>query len=378
MLTTNLASAQNSLYDIQRRISSGTKVAWPSDDPGAYEVIRNLHGDIARLQQYARNNDQAERELLAIDDVLQNTLGLFQRGSEIAIRASDATVSASDRQAMASEVNNLIESLVAKANHHEAGHYRFGGLRSDTAPYLTTDTNGDGWIDQVTYQGSDEVKRIEIGRGVYVGVTVPGTNLSGRNAAFQTASEDLFGSLIQLRDTLSAGLNPVDTENFTAQAVTDTLAVSRPYRTGTAVELSTKGTLPAGLSANTTYYAISVPGAIQLAASLDDARNGIAIDITSAGAGTFTIKQKALEELNRGVDHVTSMLSIIGAREEAVTNQHDILIQQESTITTALEKAESVDIAQAMVELSSRQTAYQAALKASAVFMNSPSLVDFI
>lgn len=378
MLTGNLGAQQDGIYAIQRKISSGKNITKPSDDPGMYEIIQRLHADLAMNNQYERNIDLASRELISVENSLRNTLNILQRAGELAIRGADATTSVTDRQAMGNEVNELLESLLSIANFNEAGHYRYAGLRSDTAPFTAADANGDGMTDSVSYTGSQEVKQVEISRGVYIPVTVPGSNVSGENAAFQTETTDLFNTLIDLRDRLLAGENLAETRNATADAATDVLTVSGSYKTGSRIQVSTTGTLPGGLSANTDYYAIVAAGGIRLAASLDDARNGIAIDITDAGTGTLSVQSRTGDTLTKNEAHVLTMISTIGARQETLATHSEILESHQVNITNTLEESESIDIAQAMMELTQQQAAYQAALQASSMFLNQPSLVDFI
>lgn len=78
---------------------------------------------------------------------------------------------------------------------------------------------------------------------------------------------------------------------FTA-ATTDLLTVSSTtdYATGTPVVVTTTGTLPAGLSADTVYYVINVSSTtMKLATTAANATAGTAVDITSTGSGTHTI-----------------------------------------------------------------------------------------
>lgn len=78
-------------------------------------------------------------------------------------------------------------------------------------------------------------------------------------------------------------------EPFTATPATDILTVARVYMTGEKVRLTTTGTLPAGLSTGTDYFAVVVSDSqIRLASSVANAFAGIYIDITSAGTGTHT------------------------------------------------------------------------------------------
>ncbi|MGK9234766.1 hypothetical protein KXS07_23665 [Inquilinus limosus] len=79
---------------------------------------------------------------------------------------------------------------------------------------------------------------------------------------------------------------------FTADAATDQItAVGHGMASGEGpFYLTTTGALPAGLAANTKYWAIRVGAdVLKLAASKADALAGTAIDITSAGTGTHTL-----------------------------------------------------------------------------------------
>lgn len=82
---------------------------------------------------------------------------------------------------------------------------------------------------------------------------------------------------------------------FTAVAATDicTLAAAaadKHPRTGLKVRLTTTGTLPAGLALATDYFCIETGtiNQVKLASSLQNARDGVAIDITDTGSGTHT------------------------------------------------------------------------------------------
>lgn len=70
---------------------------------------------------------------------------------------------------------------------------------------------------------------------------------------------------------------------------------SHSWRTGDHVQMTTTGTLPAGLATATDYYVIVVdPNEIQVANSLANAHAGTQVDITgAAGGGTHTIEAQS-------------------------------------------------------------------------------------
>ncbi len=93
----------------------------------------------------------------------------------------------------------------------------------------------------------------------------------------------------------------VDTDAFpqgvsSVATGTDILSLSGErllFERGDRVQVTSSGTLPAGISALTNYYVIpwqykSTPR-IKLASSLDNARKGVGIDITTAGSGSITV-----------------------------------------------------------------------------------------
>lgn len=97
----------------------------------------------------------------------------------------------------------------------------------------------------------------------------------------------------------SLDFSDVQQEYVTAANVStggDSLTVTKVYADGDPVVLRTSGTIPVGLTANTTYYAIYVSDTeIQLALTEADALAGTEIDITSQGTGTHSlISRKAI------------------------------------------------------------------------------------
>lgn len=92
-----------------------------------------------------------------------------------------------------------------------------------------------------------------------------------------------------------------------------TLDTGTAVITGTPIYLTAGGTLPSGLTANTTYYAIVTNGKVYFAETYDDAINDRAISLGSVGSGTnnLTTTPQVIQWLgspNQGM--MTSCLSI--------------------------------------------------------------------
>lgn len=93
------------------------------------------------------------------------------------------------------------------------------------------------------------------------------------------------------------------------------------YQRGDRVQLTTTGTLPAGLSLATDYYVIPYQRKdtcrIRLATTYENALNNVYIDITDAGSGTHTVTKKAEPRYSGAVT--------IDTEQEVGENVKDIL-----------------------------------------------------
>jgi hypothetical protein len=70
------------------------------------------------------------------------------------------------------------------------------------------------------------------------------------------------------------------------------LETEKRWTSGHRMILTTNGNLPAPLSSSASYYLIGETGkTYQLAATLEDARRGVAIDLTDSGSGSLVLKR---------------------------------------------------------------------------------------
>jgi len=366
-----------SMYEVQEQIASGKKVHYPSDDPTAYNRMAELHNDGTRLDHFMRSVRRLNDDYLEYDSIIQQVAEKAQRVTEMVIDSSDRTLSRLNLDVHAEMVNLILEDLVVLANTTSDASSLFAGLRADVPAYAIT-RDAEGRIDSVTYQGNAGERQVEIADGITVTANIVGTDLTGDGGMFQSERVDIFADLMQLRDRLLAGENPVQSEAFTADAGADTLTVGNVYSTGCTVILESNGTLPGGVESGRTYYAIRVsPTEIRLANSLADARAGVYVDITDAGIGEQGITQQSLADAERNLEHILAHLSALGAREERLTVHEAFLQDVHLANKVELNDLESVDVAEAVTELTAKQVAYEAALRVTMQMMNS-SLLNYM
>lgn len=109
---------------------------------------------------------------------------------------------------------------------------------------------------------------------------------------FKKADIDEFAGSVTVQKKVASYFHAALAVTFTADAGTDvcTIASGTAPNTGTAVVLTTTGTLPAGLSLATNYFVIYVSATtFKLATTITNADAGTQIDITDAGSGVHTV-----------------------------------------------------------------------------------------
>lgn len=129
----NLQSNLSSMSDLQSRLSSGTKIVRPSDDPSATARTMALRSDKAAVAQASRNADDGVAWLSTIDNATQASISALRRARDLTVQgASSGSVGAASRQALATEIDGIRDSLLDLANTKLQGRSVFAGT-SDSA-----------------------------------------------------------------------------------------------------------------------------------------------------------------------------------------------------------------------------------------------------
>ncbi len=204
---TDLAYQTRRILTLQEQLSSGLRVNRPSDDPLNARRAIYAQSMIAKNEQYMKNITTIRPYLNEAEASITNTLDVIQRARELAIEGRNSTNAQLQRNQIATEVNQLIESVLSEANHQTSGRYIFGGTVTATAPFQET-RGANGEIISVTYQGNDNYINTEIAEGVQIT-----TNQTGREVFLTTGAQstDILQTLISLRDNLrSANFTGID------------------------------------------------------------------------------------------------------------------------------------------------------------------------
>lgn len=186
----------NRVFEFEQQLATGYRVNRPSDDPIDARRAVNIKIEIAQLTQFLGNITDARPQLDDTETALQNTVDVLQRVRELTVQGSNGTNSQEQLDAIATEINQLLEETLVLSNSQSVGRYIFSGTRTKTIAFAETRVAGE--IATVTYQGNLEAINIAISESAQVKINVDG------QSAFQGGT-DIFATLISIRDELRAG-----------------------------------------------------------------------------------------------------------------------------------------------------------------------------
>ena len=177
-ISKQLMAAQLKYNNAQNEILTTRKINKPSDDPSAASRIAITKKQLNDYNMYSRSINSANLQINSMENALAQTNSQMERAAELVTQAASETTSASSAQAIKSELQELMKSILMLANSQVDGQYIFSGANTETPAY-TIDNDGN-----VTYQGSADTadgttRQLEIYDGTYVPLNQAGDSIFG-------------------------------------------------------------------------------------------------------------------------------------------------------------------------------------------------------
>lgn len=191
------------MQEIQEKLSTGKQINRPSDNPSGMRKVLGLKAEELKFQQFSDNTEIAKERMNYTFNSLENIQDVLSKIKELGIQASNDTIGQSEREIIAGELNELLESVLQFTNAENDGRYIFAGTKTTTSPFSATRDSA-GRISSVTYEGNNEEIDYQIGPNTYIAINTPGEMIFQDNG--------LFSTLISMRDALAS--NAFDSSAF--------------------------------------------------------------------------------------------------------------------------------------------------------------------
>jgi len=152
LLPSLLASIQQSRQNetiATQELASGRSVNQLSDNPAASASLVQNHNQAGADAQFLQSLSTLQSKFQVADSTLSNVVTVLTRALSLGTEGANGTLNAADRQAIAGEVQGLLNQTVALANTSYQGAYLFSGTKVTTQPFTLDPTTN-----AVTYQGN--------------------------------------------------------------------------------------------------------------------------------------------------------------------------------------------------------------------------------
>jgi len=180
-----------------QQLSSGKSLSYPSDNPTQIAEDISFRTDITVQTQVGNNLSSTQQQLTTVDSALANVTGVLQSARSLAVQGASDTLTPAQEQAIATQVDQLLQETVGFANTQYAGQYVFAGTAAPTS--LPVQTVGSP-ISAVTFGGNEvpQTQTLPDGQTLTTSVTMR----QAFNYGSADGSPDVFQTLINLRNTL--------------------------------------------------------------------------------------------------------------------------------------------------------------------------------
>jgi len=373
----NLGLSGNSLSTSMQRLSSGLRVNSAKDDAAGLAISERMSTQVRGLTVAARNANDGISLAQTAEGALGKVGDMLQRMRDLAVQSSNATNSASDREALQSELSQLRDEVdrVAKTT-------TFNGAK-------LLDGSFTGGVFQV---GANSGDNITVGALSNTKVTELGNSIYGSGATAATAT-DALQTILAGNGTVAAadvtigiqGANSTAVQTVTIKADAN---MTKEQALGKAIEAINSKTADTGVTAFLEEDAAGVKQ-IQLRATEDTSGTATSVAVTySSGtnvtgtgnnlvaAGTLTeagdkgIDQidistqsgswEAMQRLDKAIDSVSSARGQLGALQTRFEKAVENIDIQNENVTAARGRIIDADFASETANLSRAQILQQA------------------
>jgi flagellar hook-associated protein 3 FlgL len=191
----DLQQSQAALNVALQEVSTGKSVSVPSDNPAASASMVQNTIETGNVDQYTQNVSSMLSMVQTADSALSNVVSSLTQAISLGTQGANGTNSSANLQAIAQQVQGILDSVVAQANTSYGGNYLFAGTASQSKPFGADASSASGY----SYNGNSDVNTVAVGDNMGVQVNLPG------NEIFSNPSTDVLGSLSSLISALQSG-----------------------------------------------------------------------------------------------------------------------------------------------------------------------------
>jgi flagellar hook-associated protein 3 FlgL len=356
------------LAKTQQQLSTGLKVQNAADDPTGMVLVNQMNVEISTSTQYVTNGNTAQTNLGLEQQALSDATNVMQNANSLVVEANNSSLTAAQRQNIATELQQDLNSLVSIANRQDSsGAYLFAGIANSSQPFTKSNNT-------VTYTGANQVNQVQIDQNQSISVGDTGAtafmNIPTGNGTFATsASLSNTGSASISTGTVvnsnqwvpgNYTITFTDPTDYTVTDSAGNTVSSGTYTDGDSiafngVQMTINGTPAAGDT-----FTVSPSGT----SSAFDALSNLITTLNSTTLNNGQLATQiggAIQQINNSITNFSNVAASVGSRLNAITASQSTATTNQTTLKTTIGTITNTDYAAATTALSSEELALQAA-----------------
>lgn len=342
--TSQLGTLQSSLARTQMQLSKQTRILTAADDPVAAARALEVSQSQEMNLQFETNRKSARSSLSLVETSLKSAGDLIQDIQQLTVNAGNGTMQASDRAALATEIEGRLADLLGVANTTDgSGGYLFSGYMSTTQPFSAIPGGAQ-------YNGDQGVRQLQVGASRKLPLSAPGSTVFEGNPTGNGTFQTQAGSGNKGAGIISAGTvtdRALLSQNPNKYAITFTVTAGPPSTTEYRVD-DTSTDPPTVVRPNTTYE----PGK-------QISFGGLAFDIKGAPAdgdtfsiepsekeSIFTTVSKLVEALRAPADDASGKAALTNSLNTAMnhlSSAHDNVLTVQASVGANMKELDYLD-----------------------------------
>ena len=380
----NLALSGQSLNTTMQRLSSGLRVNSAKDDAAGLAIAERMNTQVKGLTVAARNANDGISLAQTAEGALGKVGDMLQRMRELAVQASNATNSASDRKALQAEVSQLAAEIdrVAKQTNFNGQKILDGSFAG--AVFQVGANSGDNvTLGALVDTRSSKVSNISYG-------TQKETPISTEDSSTNDTLKDYASPLDSTDLTITVSSNDGNTQITEVTLPDLPAATSRQERLGQVVEAINNKSADTGVTAyltkidGTEDYTVTImssridadglPATIEFGSGFTTETTGISADLDITDADGIKNEQGiddidvttqegswiALKKIDSAIDQINGARATLGAMQTRFENAVNNIDIQVENLSAARGRIVDADFAVETANLSRTQILQQA------------------
>lgn len=344
----NITKNRTELSNLQNQAATMKRVNKPSDDPVASAKILSNRTENKNLEQFERNIFFARSFLETSESTLSQLSEAVVRAKELAVQAASDTNGGTPREMLATEVEQIYNTIVEISNRRMGDRYLFAGHKTLDQPF-----NREG-----EYSGDDGEIKIQNQKGNFVAINMAGDRVFLGKGVGDDGTLKPPQETPQTVDELQKfKLAEADREFQNEQKEEDKLETRGPASVGRIQRLGSKDPVTGGTGVNI----FNLISGLETAMKTND-KYGI---------------QDALEPLDQALNQISMARAEIGGRVVQLNAASDGIQRSIIDNKSVNSQLEDADLFQVMTDLNRSDAALKGSLETSHKLLNM-SLLDFL